>query len=156
MKNRGPNRKQICKEGRPRPQPGQQRAVPVEPVGVDPQSPTPGFLSDHRCTYLESAYHSDTLKSIAFQHKLTGLGWRRRFFLPQAQGPGGQGWLPVAIGLLRSLGENHTFHGAASPSRGEIEADWDVGQTKVGFQRAGSCPASPLSLVMLLCTVARR
>lgn len=24
--------------------------------GVDPQSPTPGFLSDHRCTYLESMY----------------------------------------------------------------------------------------------------
>lgn len=45
--------------------------------GVDPQSPTPGFLSDHRCTYLESAYHSDTLKSVAFQRKLTRLGWRR-------------------------------------------------------------------------------
>lgn len=51
--------------------------------GVDPQSPTPGFLSDHRCTYLESAYHSDTLKSVAFQRKLTRLGWGRQFFLPQ-------------------------------------------------------------------------
>lgn len=56
--------------------------------GVDPQSPTPGFLSDHRCTYLESAYHSVTLKSVAFQRKLTRPRWRRWFFLPQAQGQG--------------------------------------------------------------------
>lgn len=41
---------------------------------VDPQSPTLGFLSDHRCTYLESAYHTDTLKSVAFQRKPTRMG----------------------------------------------------------------------------------
>lgn len=41
---------------------------------VDPQSPTLGFLSDHRCTYLESAYHTDTLKSVTFQRKPTRMG----------------------------------------------------------------------------------
>lgn len=41
---------------------------------VDPQSPRLGFLSGHRCTYLESAYHSDTLKSVAFQCKPTRMG----------------------------------------------------------------------------------
>lgn len=110
--------------------------------GVDPQSPTPGFLSGHRCTYLESAYHSDTLKSIAFQRKLTRLGWRR--WCSSSPKLRAKGWLPAAIGLLWSLGENHTFHGAASPSRGEIEGDWDVGQTKVGFQPARHGAAQPL------------
>lgn len=54
--------------------------------GVDPQSPTLGFLSDHRCTFLESAYHSDTLKSVAFQCKPTPMG--------VGEGGGGEAVLP--------------------------------------------------------------
>lgn len=42
--------------------------------GANPQSQTLGFLSVRRCTNLESANHSDTLKSMAFQHKPTRTG----------------------------------------------------------------------------------
>lgn len=50
-------------------------AGPAEPPGcqrdANPRSQTLGFLSLHRCSYLESANHSDTLKSLAFQRKPT-------------------------------------------------------------------------------------
>lgn len=38
------------------------------------RSQTLGFLSVHRCTYLESATHSDTSKSMAFQRLPTRTG----------------------------------------------------------------------------------
>ena len=51
------------------------RTAQPEPRGcqgaANPRGQTLGFLSLHRCTYLESADHSDTLKSVAFQRKPT-------------------------------------------------------------------------------------
>lgn len=69
-------------------------AGPAEPLdcqrNANPRSQTLGFLSLHRCSYLESANHSDPLKawhSSANQHQ-QGEVWGDPSF-PQVPGPRG-------------------------------------------------------------------
>lgn len=116
--------------GRPSPSPRVARRA------ANPRSQTLGFLSLHRCTYLESADHSDALKSVAFQRKPTRTGGGADPFFLQVRGPRGaprraSPWtvcthsfqaleVPRSVlGILYTPHQgNHTLPGVASPSQG--------------------------------------